>query len=272
MSDFTDKEQSKAESAPIECYKFVGSFKTYRYTSAADALLLGGELYLPVPVKRNTAKAGTQDDDNLSLELVFPFDADIVFDYAYALSPPTLLLEAYRTQADLDTNTQFELFWKGKVRGFKVSGRQATIIVPSIFALALQGEVPNFYYQAPCNHVLYDDGCKVIRDNNKFTGEVDSINGREITLLAAPTSTNDLAAGEIVNTRNGERRLILSNVGSIVTVGFPFADLLAGDPVEMVRGCDHSFNGAGGCPKFANQLNFGGFPFIPADNPFEGEL
>ena len=270
MTEYRDKEQSISQSAPIEGYKFVGTFKTYRYTSSDKAEYIAGELYLPIAVKRPRANAGTQDDDNLSLDLVFPFDCEVVLDYAYSLSPPTLELTVLRAQRDSDTSIVWEPFWKGKVRGFSIAGREATIKVPSIFSLLLQGEVPNVYYQAPCNHVLYDEYCAVSRAANTYEGDVLSVNSTQVTVDGLAAVTNELAAGELVNTRNGERRLILSNVGTLAEVAYPFVDLIVGDTVQLVRGCDHSF--ATCKAKFANGINFGGYPYIPADNPFEGEL
>lgn len=272
MSDFDNLEQSRTDSAPVECYKFVGAFKTYRYTSSETRVFVGGEWYEPIPLKRGTIKAGTQNDDNLNVEVTMPFDAELVLDYAYAVTPPTLDVDIIRAQSGGDLATDYEVFWKGRVRGFKINGRLATIIIPSIFSLALQGELPNYYYQAVCNHVLYDDGCKVDRAANTVTTTVQSVGDLTVSVIGEPGSAGTFAAGELVNTRNGERRLILSNVGSTITVGYPFVDLLPGDEVEVSKGCDHAFTSANGCPKFANQINFGGFPYIPPDNPFEGEL
>jgi hypothetical protein len=267
---YDEFEESATGSAPIEGYKFIGSFKTYRYTSAATSKFIGGELYLPLAVSRSRVKAGTQEDENLSLDLEIPFDTDVVRDYAYAQTPPKLRLEVYRAQEDDDTGLAFGLFWTGIVRGFSVAGRTAKVQVPSIFSLALQGEIPNVFYQTPCNHVLYSPHCGVNRADHLFNGVVETVAGVTITLEAPPTTANDLAAGEIVNLRNGERRMILSNNGTVVSLGYPFVDLQPGDAVEMVRGCPHDL--ASCKAKFNNVINYGGFPYIPADNPFEGKL
>jgi hypothetical protein len=61
-------------------------------------------------------------------------------------------------------------------------------------------------------------------------------------------------------------------VGTLVTIGYAFADLLLGDEVQLARGCNH-LGRAGDCKlKFANYINYGGFEDIPPDNPFSGEL
>lgn len=269
MPTYEENEQSVQDSAPIEAYKFVGSFKTYRYTSSDAAELVAGESYLPIAVTRSKVKAGTHEDTGLSLDLELPFDIDVVQDYAYAQVPPKLELTVYRKQQD----GTYAVFWSGVVRGFDVSGERAKIKVPSVFTLALQGEVPNVHYQSPCNHVLYGPRCQVSRIANTFNETVQAYGGgTAITVVANPTTENDLRAGEIVNTRNGERRLILSNVGSLINIGYPFVDLLPGDPVELVRGCNHRGRNGDCLNKFNNYINYGGYEDIPADNPFTGEL
>lgn len=268
MSDFDDLEQSVSSSAPVEGYKFIGSFKTYLYTSADKAQIINGETYLPIAVKRSNIKAGTQEDDNLSLDLDLPFDIDVIRDYAYSQTPPKLLLEVYRQQ--FDDEFAWSLFWKGIVRGFNVSGRTAKVQVPSIFSLALQGEIPNVYFQTPCNHVLYDQRCGVLRSDHRYVADIQAVAKTIITLQAAGPTAHILSAGEIVNLRNGERRLILDNEGAVVSIGYPFVDLRPGDQVELVKGCDHSLSACKA--KFDNVINFGGFPYIPSDNPFSGSV
>lgn len=268
MSDFDDLEQSVASSAPVEGYKFIGSFKTYLYTSADKAQVINGETYLPIAVKRSNIKAGTQEDDNLTLDLDLPFDIDVIRDYAYSQTPPKLTLEVYRQQSD--NSLAWSLFWTGLVRGFNVSGRTAKVQVPSIFSLALQGEIPNVYFQTPCNHVLYNARCGVLRSDHRYVAEIQAVAKTDITLTTEPATAHILSAGEIVNTRNGERRLILDNEGSAVKIGYPFVDLQPGDSVELVKGCDHSISACKA--KFDNVINFGGFPYIPSDNPFSGSV
>lgn len=270
MPTFDEYEKSVSRSAPIECYKFIGSFKNYYYTSADEAKIVAGITYEPVAVTRSNIKAGTQEEKTLSLDLQFPFDTEVVLDYAYSQVPPRLQLEVYRVHED--DLTALSLFWTGLVRGFDITGRTARIQVPSIFSLALQNEAPNVYFQTPCNHVLYDPHCGVNRAAHTFAGIIQVVAGTAINLTLEPTTANNLRAGEIVNLRNGERRLILANSGTSITIGYPFVDLIPGDSVELAKGCNHAGR-AGDCKlKFNNYINFGGHEDIPPDNPFEGEV
>lgn len=270
MPTYEEYERSIQDSVPIEGYKFIGSFKTYYYTSADQAVEINGETYEPVAVTRSNVKAGTHEDDSISLDLELPFDTEVIRDYAFSQTPPKLRLVVYRLQAEDPLGEAWSIYWTGIVRGFSANDRGVKIQVPSIFSLALQGEVTNAYYQVPCNHLLYGPRCTLNSEDHKFVTTVQTYDGVNISVLGEPTSPDDLKGGEILNPRNGERRLILTNSGSSVLVGYPFVDLQPGDEVWLYRGCDHSLETCKA--KFDNVINHGGFKYIPPDSPFEGTI
>lgn len=269
-SIYNDWENSVSDGAPVECYRFVGTFRTYRYTSADEEVVLGGETYVPVASRRNNIRSGVQTDDTLALEIQMPYDTQVVKDYAYAESPPSLTLEVFRVHRGTSFASDFILLWKGKVASFNVDGRMARIRVPSIFSRALQGDVPNAYWQRPCNHVLFDSRCGLSRANFSTLTTVTSVGVAAFNVVDDGFTDGFLVAGEAVVTRTGERRLILSNQANALTVKHPFVDMRVDDEVELTAGCDHSFSTCKA--KFNNGVNFGGHPFIPDDNPFQGEL
>lgn len=263
-------ERSQHDSAPVECYRFLGSFRDYLYTSSDAAVTVNGLTYEPLPIKRNQVKAGTQSEDSLALEIEMPFDCDLVQDYAYAESPPKLTLELYRAQRNGSLATDWVIEWKGKVTAFSVTKRIAKVKVPSIFAQVLQGDVPGNYYQQPCNHVLFDNGCKLQRSLFSISTTATVVSNLALEVADDGFSDGYLIGGEIVNQRTGERRLILSNVVNVLTFSYPFVDMRVGDTVELTAGCDHSW--ATCKAKFANGSNYGGHPVMPGDNPFEGTI
>ena len=263
-------ETSQHDSQPVECYRFIGSFREYRYTSSEDQVTVNGLTYDPIPVKRNAVKAGTQSEDGLALEVELPFDCDVVQDYAYSESPPRLTLELIRAQRGGSLATDWVIEWKGRVTGFSVTGRICKIKVPSIFVQVLQGDVPTNYYQQPCNHVLFDSGCKLSRATYSTTTSVITADVLAVEVTNDAFADGYLAGGEIVNQRTGERRLILNNVVNVVSLNYPFVDMRVGDTVELTAGCDHSW--ATCKTKFNNGANYGGHPFIPGDNPFDGQI
>ncbi|WP_303678184.1 phage BR0599 family protein [Ralstonia mannitolilytica] len=67
----------------------------------------------------------------------------------------------------------------------------------------------------------------------------------------------------------GAQRMIVASSGGAVTLSAPIPGLKAGDAFEAYPGCDHTLTTC--AAKFGNQLNYGGFPFIPVKNPFTGD-
>lgn len=272
MTIYDDREVSAALASPVEGYEFVGPFKTYRYTSTELTVSIGGQSYTPKPITRRAIRSGTQEDDNLDLELEVPIDLDIVQDYAFLVSPATLVLTIYRYHEGTNPATDFIVLWKGRVTGFSIAGEIARIRIPSIFSLALTGNIPNRNFQAPCNHVLYDTRCKVVPASFETTTAITVVgaNPTQLTVTDDGFADGFLAAGEMVNNTTGERRLIVNNVANLVTIAYPFYTVAVGNSVKLRAGCAHSFTVCD--TKFANTVNFGGFPYIPGDNPFEGSL
>lgn len=270
---YTTFELSAHDGGPVEGYQFHGTVSSYRYTNAQRDVTINGLLYSAAFVKRAAIRSGTQDDDALELEIELPFDTPLVQAYAFAASPPDLEVTIYRYHEDSDPAVDWIVVWRGKVSTFSVTGEVAKVRVPSVFELALRGAVPSVFYHGPCNHVLYDARCKVVKATftQKTTITVVSASGTTITVTDDGFADNVLKAGELFIPAKGERRLIFSNVANVLTINFPFFDVDVGDAVELYAGCDHAYQGD--CKnKFANTLNYGGFPYVPAENPFEGTL
>lgn len=263
-------EQSIHDGAPIEVFKFIGSFQSYYYTSYHEQLQVNGEWYQPIYIKRGTVKAGTHEDTNLILEVRLPFNTDLALDYAYSVAPPSLRLELRRAHRGSNLAIDWRMLWTGTVRGHAVVGRECILKIPSVFSDVLEGEVPSVYFQQPCNHTLYDPRCGVSRAAHTTVTTVVAVGSLAIEVVDDGVGTDVLAAGEMVNTRTGERRLIMSNLADIIEIGFPFVDIVIGDTVQLSKGCDLAY--ATCVNKFANGLRFGGDPFMPGDNPFEGSL
>ncbi len=270
MTVYSDKEYSAHDGSPVEAYKFTGSFLSYYYTSAELDVTIDGQAYTAVLIKRRGIDTGTQEDSNLGLEIDVPYDLALVTDYAFQVAPPNLSVEILRYHEGTDPASDWVVIWKGEVTSFSTEGHRTKILVPSVFSLALSGEIPSVYYQNMCNHVLYDARCKLVSSSYQQDTTITAVGTDTITVAADGFADNVLQAGEIVDTTKGERRLIVDNVSDVLTINFPFTNAEVGDSVSLFVGCDHSFTTCG--TKFSNTLNYGGCPYIPSDNPFETEL
>lgn len=262
---FLDLEQSQSSAQPIELYLFQGSYSTHRMTSYQAQVVAAGGTFVPVAgLERGVLKVGTQEESSLALDITLPYDHPIVAEYAYKTSPPRLDFTLYRVHlSDLANEV---VMWKGKVTSFSVEGRKAKFRVPSQFSYILQGVTPQPRFQAPCNHLLYDERCGLNRSANQHTTTVVSISGNVVQLASHPYADNECAAGEMSFSTGNESRMIMSHVGTSFTVSYPFSGLSIGSFVTISRGCDHSF--ATCKSKFSNGINFGGVPLVPDRNPF----
>lgn len=266
---FDTIEKSRTDAQPIELFEFVGTFSTWRVTTYQTTITSAGGTFTPLAgLERGVLKVGTQEEDSLALEMTLPFDHPMVSAYAYGTAPPKLDFTMYRVHlSDLASPVTM---WKGKVTTFSVEGRKAKFRIPSLFAYALSGVAPQPRFQAPCNHILYDERCQVNPSLNQHTTTVTGISDRIITVASHPFANNECNAGELIFGAGGQSRMIVSSVGNDFTVTYPFARLTVGASVTLRRGCDHSF--ATCKTKFSNGINFGGCPLVPDRNPFTSKI
>lgn len=279
---YLDSEKSVRGGQPTELYKLVGTYETYYYSSGVRNVVfddgsldgngdpIGPQTYVAVPIQRSEVVAGTQDDDGLDITIQLPATTPVVIAYGFQSTPPSLNLTIYRYHS----LNAFVPYWVGPVSAFKTQDGVTSIQSTSDLANALATDFPNVYFQGPCNLILFDIRCKQIEANWSGAANVTAIsaNGLTVTVDAIPHGATDtdldgqLVGGVLENAKN-EARMIISQVAGVITVNFPFANLQVGDAVQLIAGCDHAY--AGDClTKFDNQINYGGFPFISANNPF----
>lgn len=265
---YQDYETSSNDAAPIELYRFVGTYDTYLYTSWQLPVVSRGEAYEPISIQRNAVRVQTGDSSEAALEITIPFNNPLVKNYAYQNAPPDLVFELIRAH-EYDPDDRVVL-WSGRVTGFSVEGRAAKLKVPATFSYIVQGNTPTPRFQAPCNHVLYDQRCGVDPTLHQHISTVTNISGNTIELQSLPFLQGEAVGGVLFN-QSGEQRMVTDNTGTSVTVTYEFSKLKVGDSVTIRKGCDHAFNGD--CKnKFNNGARFGGFPIVPKRNPFTSTL
>jgi uncharacterized phage protein (TIGR02218 family) len=265
---YEDSESGVHTGQPIECFEFVTTFETYRYTSYDREIVVASKTFEPLAMKRTPLRIGSSEEDSLDVQVEIPQTCKLAKDSAYVLTPPRIDLTIYRAHLGTDLDTDYVVYWKGPVASITLSANKALFRIPGQFANALAGHVPGSFYQSPCNHVLFDGGCKVIRADFMVNTTVVGVAGLVIELDDIDGRPDHFyEGGELVNLSTGERRMITTQFGPLLTVTSPFGSLVAGDNVQATAGCDHAF--LGDCKnKFDNNVNFGGFPYIPPINPF----
>jgi uncharacterized phage protein (TIGR02218 family) len=265
---YQESENSVRSAAPIELYKFEGTYENYYYTTAARKIKYGGKDYLPIPMQRTEISAGTENDDGLDISVEIPVTQPIIAVYGFEAAPPKLDLTIYRYH----NQNEVVRYWVGPVAQITTNGGIGTVRSTSELASVLSQDFPNVYYQGPCNNVLFDRRCKVIEADYSGEAVLAVFNGKALSVDAIPAGASGkaldglLIGGEVLLS-SGERRMIVAQAGVVITVNFPFSRIAVGDTITITAGCDHGYESD--CKlKFDNQKNFGGFPFITGDNKF----
>lgn len=265
---YSAKDRSVSSGAPIECYAFVASHKTWRYTSYHKQITVAGAVYDPLPITRTALETGSVIDSVVTMDFNIPFDSELAKTFCFMISPKTLIVTVRRVHEGDDYATDYKVEWIGEIIGTASVDRWATIKTASLLQTKLNSNLASVYYQKVCNHVLYDTRCKVNRASFTASAIVTKIQSQIITVDNMFFPADTLVAGEMVNTRTGELQGIISNSSNVIRIGYPFFDLVVGDTVELTQGCNHLR--LGDCKaRFNNVPNYGGYDFIPEVNPFQ---
>lgn len=270
MTTFAEDETSVSDSRPIELYDFDLVTTIHRLTSADADVVFGGNLYTAVPISRgNTTEValGQVRETIVSLPVNHAVAQELI---GNGIPPRTARLTITQLQ---QTSNETRRVWRGEILGVTTSGGEddggiARLRVPNATDQAFSVALPFAVASKVCNHALYDAGCALPRDPAfRVTPTVASINGIELVVSTMSGKPDQFAQfGEVLRVADGERRSVLSQLGTTITLDVPFRTLLVGDALEVWAGCDHTVES--GCrDKFNNVINFGGHPELPIGNP-----
>lgn len=260
-------EISTEDGSPVEIYSFSFGNQFYRFTSASEAQVVDGDTYIPASISRKDIPLGSEDRGEY-LEVVLPSRHAIVQQYVNIVPAQKVTL-TIRRRHRFDVDEQWIVVFKGVVRSaaFTLDGHAAKLAVMPLSG-AFSRQIPRFMFSALCNNVLYDSLCGVDKESFKHTGEVTASTGNELTVDGLDGEDDGWAAGGYVEF-GADYRLVLEHTGAVVRLLLPFATDPMGSEVKVYAGCNHSVIDPGGCPKFNNVPNFGGYAWVPITNPFE---
>lgn len=258
-----DRERALTGSEPIELFWFAVGANNYYYTNNVDDVTFQNTLFKAVPIKRsNLVRTSAVGEDRQQFEL----SEDLEVARLFIAFPPALpvWVTIYRLH---EGENDFFYFWRGRVSS--AERRDYVCIIdcePVLSSARKRGLRRRFGSQ--CNHMLYDARCGVSESAYRFDTTIQAINGRTLTVASVNGNADGYYAGGRVRlVRSGDLRFIVKHTGNALRLSAPFADAQVGDIVQLYAGCDHRFSTCKN--KFNNALNFGGFPFIPTQNPFE---
>lgn len=249
---------------PVELYEFTHGATVFRYTSADTDQVFGGQAYAAVTLSRSSIEA-TQEIARGALTITCARTLPLLA--LFQPVPPSDVITAVVRRFHRD-DTEAVVIWMGRILNVSWTGLQAQIRCESVHTSIKRPGLRRMYQKA-CPHVLYSAQCGVDREAQKVTRTVSSVSGLAVNVGSL---SSGFAGGYIEWTPAAgivERRAIRSQSGAVLTVNFQPVGLSPGDSVDVFPGCDHTM-GASGCAKYSNVVNFGGMPYIPTKNPFDG--
>lgn len=131
-------------------------------------------------------------------------------------------------------------------------------------------------YQPNCPYVLYSQGtsaCNVNKELYRYGTTVTNIGRGWIDVISLPSTSLPGGFFEWTDPATGElhQRTISGTTGGRLYLTRPVPTPMAiGDYIYVFPGCDHTTSN---CQiVFGNIVNYGGFAWMPEDNPFGGKI
>jgi len=274
VADFDTLESSRESSRPLELYTIAIGTDSFRYTSGEDEITIGLNTWEPIAIARSSLTQGP-DERRRTITVTMPADNVFVNRYIDIVPGQKATISIIRLQRDESPtfNTQVLIF-KGQIQSvrFPDDGNTAEIAIRSLEAAASR-QIPRWTYMGMCNHVLYDStsGCNANSLNPQFrlSGNVTAISGNILTVAGANARPDGWWAGGFIQPFGvPDFRVILAHTGNNLTLLLPFDEVIVGTPMFALAGCNHDIFGDCGT-KFDRVIDYGGFAFIPFQNPFE---
>ena len=252
-------DQSAQDSQPEELYdfEFLGDNSHYRVTSAAYPVTFESNVYTPIPIQRTGINITNELSKN---NLTITFARNVAYFKAMIAGAAT-----YRTQVvlySLQPDGSYQQKWAGTLKNTSLKDSLIEVVCVPV---SVSSKRPTLHrkFQVTCPHTLYDYNCGVMATSFDAAGTIDSISGLVVTSTTFGLQVNGYYTGGYIKVGN-EMKTIVKHVGNDITTLDSFVSASASDSFEVFAGCDHTI--ATCAAKFSNELNFGGFPWIPSDD------
>ncbi len=269
---FADQETSRESGLVLELYTFTFGSEIFRFTSFQRDINWQGFAYTSEPISRTNAEASVEDSAG-QITVTMPIDNPVPAKFVTNVPGKIGTLTILRAHAN-DPAEEVLVLFDGFVANVSLDGEIEAKVLCNPNTKIFNRAAPRFSYLGLCNHILYDERCKVNIGLFTFTGLVSAVSSNDITVNGAgAVGLSDHFVGGFARFPSGtqdDARMILAQAGDVMTLLLPFALDVNGQDVDLFAGCDHSL--ATCDSKFAAVLDYGGFPFVPRKNPFNTTL
>lgn len=271
---YQDLEDSIEDGRPISFYQFLLGSVAWRYTSAEEAITVGGHVWQPAAITDDGNKqTGEAVNDVTSIDCpswIGP--AQVFMSAAPSKSIQVSIFAKHEGDADLITTYIGEITQVN----YPVPGK-AKISCETIGA-SMRREGLRLGWQRTCPYALYDPvTCKVDKATWGTTFVVQQIDGDFVRILLSTARATDFYNNGFIEWSHPIRGIetlpidqytqIGSTVEGTIALLSPAGDLFVGASGTAYPGC--SFTPTS-CTSFANYDNYGGVPDMPGKSPFDG--
>lgn len=263
---YIDREEAVEQNA-VELFHFWNEVEDWFYTSHDEAFNYQSETYQPASLTRGSVSYDSKLEVS-TINVSAAFNEDPLIDFIAQNPIEPIWLEILRVHKDRPAEASVVFIGQAKMVG--ISGQEATLQGVG-FEFFLKQRIPILRFQPKCNYFIYDDlvdgsGCGVDQTGFKLSTTVDTItsDGLTITNSDFALEADGFYKYGWIEFQN-ERRMITSHVGSTIEIRYRIFDLEAGSSIDAYPGCDGAVETCR--DKFSNVDQFGGFPYIPVDNP-----
>lgn len=240
-----------------ELYEFIVDGVYYTFTPKLTKVNFNGRDFLPSIVKRGNIKLIDNVLKN-TLTVTFLYTNSFAR-LALAVNPENpILFTLYRNGS---------IHWQGQVLTSTGNGAFIELTCASTYSKVTR-PFANKKIQILCNHRLYDQGCKVIKDAFGVTATINTVDTSKtlITVLALAQADNYFLDGFI--SFNNQTRRILKQTGINLRISYPFDSTPTGN-VILYPGCDLTEDTC--ASKFNNRINHLGFKRLPPITPYDNK-
>lgn len=279
---YAAQETSLDDGAPVELFRFfvVGKATITTITTASKEIEYQGETYIPAAITRTQNSKSSEKTAN-SMTVTIPYWEEGVQTLArsFISNAPSGRVEVKIARAHMsESPVNFIQIFEGYVAGAALEDAKMELLCRGIRNI-FNKEGPRMKWMTSCNHELYDNNCALLEDAfTEFNLTVTGVSSDGLTVTIAglqasrsPQYTNgDFNGGKLVVGDGVEYRMILTQVGDVLTLRYPFIEINVGDSVDLSLGCLHNVSDCKN--KFGNILNYGGVPYTPSFNPFGTDI
>jgi len=264
-------------SRPVELYTITQGAISYEYTSAEDDLTVASIPYTAEKISRGKIGQSPQDR-NRTVEVRVPITNEFARRYRLSTPGARASITIRRFQRPDSPGFATITLFTGFVQSVSFEDEmKMAVILCSPIEMASSRPIPRFSYQSLCNHVLFDDNCKVDDTDSRFrySNTVSAQSGSTVSVPGVDAyGAGWFTGGFLELTGGNDSRLIIASSGITLQLLLPFPSSAVGQTVTVFAGCDHTVNTCD--TKFdtpedtlSNVINFGGFAFVPNRNPYQ---